>query len=296
MPGKSIRIYLADGTPLGIRHAELVNWTGQAIVAPRHRLSELKDWAEVRRPGVYFLFGKSETFKELAYIGESENVFDRLKSHVSQKDFWQHVAVFTSKDDNLTKSHVKYLESRLVELAIIAKRWDLENENTPQRPLLPRADRDAMDEFIGPLRILLGALSFNILEPVTVSARPSAVSAVGSRSAEDEAVVLTLQVAKYGVKADGASTDEGFVVFSGSIGTTHESTSLSKWSKRHRSELVSEGKLKLDGDQLVVVDDILFNSSSGAAAVLGGASYNGRILWKLADGRTLADLESETLK
>ena len=79
MPGKSIRIYLADGT-LGIRHAKVVNWTGKAIVVPRHRLSELRGWEQSQRPGVYFLFGEDPaTGEELAYIGESENVFDRLR-------------------------------------------------------------------------------------------------------------------------------------------------------------------------------------------------------------------------
>ncbi len=59
--GKTIRIYLADGVPTGIRHAELVNWTGQAIVCPRGRLGELSQWEESRRPGVYILFGEDES-------------------------------------------------------------------------------------------------------------------------------------------------------------------------------------------------------------------------------------------
>ena len=54
--GKSIRIYLADSTVAGIRYAELVNWTGQAVACPRNRLGELVAWPETSKPGVYLLF------------------------------------------------------------------------------------------------------------------------------------------------------------------------------------------------------------------------------------------------
>src|SRR5687767_11665869 len=108
--GQSIRIYLADGTVTGIRHAEIINWTGQAIAAPRVRVPELATWSEAKRPGVYFLFGIAEdSGKPLAYIGEGENVYDRLQNHLGSKDYWNEVLLFSSKDENLTKAHVRYL-------------------------------------------------------------------------------------------------------------------------------------------------------------------------------------------
>ena len=86
--GKSIRIYLADGTVTGIRHAEVVNWTGQAIICPRTRVGELGQWEEVTRPGVYVLFGiDPETGQPLAYVGEAENVYERLQQHLGTKEF-----------------------------------------------------------------------------------------------------------------------------------------------------------------------------------------------------------------
>ena len=113
--GKSIRIYLADGSVAGIRRGEIVNWTGQAIACPRSRFPELKEWSEeAKRPGIYFLFGQNEeSGQDAVYIGEAEIVLDRLYSHISGKEFWTELIAFTSKDDNLTKGHVRYLESRL---------------------------------------------------------------------------------------------------------------------------------------------------------------------------------------
>ncbi len=41
--GTQLKIYLANGSVIGIRHAEIVNWTGQAIVIPRVHIKELND-------------------------------------------------------------------------------------------------------------------------------------------------------------------------------------------------------------------------------------------------------------
>src|SRR5262245_44807612 len=111
--GKSIRIYLKDGTVTGMKFGEVVNQTIQSIFCPRLRISELAGYTESKRPGVYFLLGKDdETNEPKAYIGEAENVYDRLQHHIANKEFWNEVIFFVSKDENLTKAHVKYLESR----------------------------------------------------------------------------------------------------------------------------------------------------------------------------------------
>lgn len=135
--GKTIKIYLANESVSGIRHAEIANWSGQALACPRSRFQELREWLEVQRPGIYFLFGvDDQTAEEAVYIGEAEVVLDRLASHMSGKDFWTEVITFTSKDENLTKAHVRYLESRLIGMARRAGRYSLANATSSQLPLL----------------------------------------------------------------------------------------------------------------------------------------------------------------
>ncbi len=147
--GKSIRVYLADANVTGIRYAELVNWTGQAIACPRNRLRELTKWPEAEKPGVYFLFeSRFGDSKPTAYVGESENVAQRLTTQDRNQEFWNEVILFTSKDENLTKAHIKFLESALVNLSRQADRYQLANGNTPPESNLPRADKDAMKEFV----------------------------------------------------------------------------------------------------------------------------------------------------
>lgn len=276
--GRSIRIYLDSGEVSGIRHAELVNWTGQALLCPRSRIPELAErWkTEVCRPGVYFLLGA-----EQAYIGEAEDVLDRLKRHVAEKDFWHEAIVFTSKDENLTKSHVRYLESRLVTRAKQAARYLLENDNQPAPAGLPRADQDAMEEFLLQVPLLLGVLGHRVLDPVT---KPS--SASSGR--------LTYVFAPKDAKARGTVTDEGFVVFKGSTALPGTTPAMTPGWIAIKNELVASGKLAEKGSLLVFTTDVLFNSPSAAAAVVYGNNANGRLLWKTDDNRTLKDVEEST--
>lgn len=167
MLGRTIRIYLHNGSVTGIKHSEIVNWSRQAISSPRNLVKDLKEWTEAQRPGVYFLFGLDDNSNEAVYIGESENIYERLVQHISdeKKDFWDEVIFFTSKDENLTKAHVKYLESKLTSLAKEVNRYRFLNGNSTQHSKLPQGDRDSMEEFITNIKILLGAMSHKVLEP-----------------------------------------------------------------------------------------------------------------------------------
>ena len=57
MTGKTIRIFLANGEPTGILLAEISNWTGKVLVAPRAQLGDLVKRPELKCPGVYVFAG-----------------------------------------------------------------------------------------------------------------------------------------------------------------------------------------------------------------------------------------------
>ena len=290
--GRTIRIYLADGSPTGIRHAELVNWTGQGIVCPRARIGELAAWDESRKPGVYILFGDDPAgMKPLAYIGEAENVLDRLQSHIRNKDFWDRVILFTSKDANLTKAHVKYLESRFIELASEAGRVRLENSTSPVRPSLPRPDRDAMEEFIESARILLGALGSSILQPLPTN--PDMGTPSAEKAGPLASVKLFFRMPKTGVDAQGAATDEGFVVFAGSRGIAKMRDHATQGARDLRKELLADGTLVVEGASIRFTKDVLLPSPSAAAVLVCGGSQNGRWVWKDKHGKALKTYEEE---
>lgn len=304
--GKQIRIYLADGTSTGIRHAEITNWSGQALACPRPRFSELKDWGEIKRLGVYFLFGTNEESGEDAvYIGESEVVLDRLSTHLTGKDFWNELIAFTSKDDNLTKGHVKYLESRLIQLASSANRYQVTNTVSPQLPALPRADRDAMEEYLISLRALLGVLGHRVLDPYAQpvhtpvfadSNAPVPPQPIESKVPEPQSgtfvpAVFALHIG--GVSSTAERTDEGLVVLAGSEAITNAQRSLSGGYRALRDKLLSAGTLEPANGKLRLTKDQLFSSPSQAAAVLVGYAINGRDAWRLKDGTTYGAYEQK---
>ncbi len=188
--GTQLKIYLANGSVTGIRHAEIVNWTGQAIAVPRVHIKELSEWEETQRPGVYFLFGyNAESGNSLVYVGEAEHIQKRLSQHLAGKEFWNEAICFTNKDENLTKAHVKYLEARLIEIILESKRYDLDNDKQPPTSSLPRGERDAMETFIDNIRTVIGSLGHKLLE--------SKVSQTNAPlPSEPESMVLQLKVKK----------------------------------------------------------------------------------------------------
>jgi hypothetical protein len=275
--GRSIRIYLATGEVTGVRHAELVNWTGQALACPRTRFDELEAWEEVRRPGIYFLVGAEGLTEREVYIGESENVLKRIKQHIGQKEFWQEVVIFTSKDENLTKAHVRYLEHRLVQQAREIGRYKLVNGNEPAETPLPRADKAAMEEFVENLGVLIGALGHRIFVPMARSIGTS----------EDR---FRFQIA--GAEAFGAPTDEGFVIFRGSTAREQCKESMGSGAFALKAELRAQRKLIADGKLLRFEEDVLFTTPSQAGSMIAGTSCNGRVSWRrLRDGLTLKEIE-----
>jgi hypothetical protein len=277
--GRSIRIYLDGGEVSGIRHAELVNWTGQALLCPRNRIAELAArWESVVcRPGVYFLLGAEQLSAREVYIGETEDVLDRLKDHLA-KEFWQEALVFTSKDENLTKSHVKYLESHLVQRAKAAGRYVVQNGNQPAVSGLPRADQDAMEEFLDQVPILLGVLGHRVLDPLTTAPSSSTPRVELYFSVKD-------------AEARGTVTDDGFVIFKGSTALKGMVDSVTPGWSALKNELIANGKLLDCGALLSFADDVLCNSPSAAAALVYGNNANGRTAWKTKDGTTLKQIE-----
>ncbi|RYY86182.1 MAG: GIY-YIG nuclease family protein [Chitinophagaceae bacterium] len=300
--GKSIRIYLKDGTVTGIKFGEVVNQTIQSISCPRLRISELSDLAEAKRPGVYFLFGEDEETGEVkTYIGEAENIRVRLQEHVYKKDFWNEVIFFVSKDENLTKSHVKYLESRLIQIAFQTKRYKTENDKKPQLSSLPLADRDAMEEFLIYIKLLIGVMGHKLLEEVTTlpGARKEELTNTSNQTpifpqTTNPNTQLFLTVG--GVRASALQTDEGIVVLKGSEATRNPTASISPGYKEMRGRLIQNGILAGDAEKLVFQEDTLFNSPSAASCVILGYPTNGTTLWKNGAGKTFKEIENERMQ
>lgn len=278
MRGKTIRQFLIDGQADGRWISELSNWTGKAYKIPRTYVNQCSDRKDLNNTGVYFLFGRDdETDAEQVYIGEAENILSRIKQHLSEKDFWTECIVFISKDNNLNKAHIKYLENHLYILARDSKRYELVNNNIPAEASISEMDRAEMDEFIDNMRLILGVLGHKILEP--------SVTDKGNRQVS----LYTLQD-RAGTKASGKPVSEGFAVLKGSKVAADVAASLSKSVVDKRQALFDKGIIDKN---YTFTQDWAFNSPSLAAAIVVGYSINGRIAWKNKNNVTLKDVETE---
>ena len=162
--GKTIKLFLIDGDANGRISCELSNWSGKAYKIPRTKIKDCTDREDLQNPGVYLLLGKDEQGNELVYIGEAELILTRLNSHLNSKDFWNEVIVFLSKDGNLNKAHIKYLENRLHFIALEVKRYKVENSVIPTKSSLSESDRSEMEVFLENIKVLVSTLGHKIFD------------------------------------------------------------------------------------------------------------------------------------
>lgn len=278
MAAATIKLFLAKGDPKRLRTAELSNWNGKAVAGPRSEFADLLARDEAEKSGIYILTGTDpESGRPAIYIGEAENVRSRIKSHL-EKDFWNQTIYFVSKDENLTKAHVRYLEGRLIELARAAGRAHLTNGQC-SGARLPESDREDMEVFLEKICQLLPVLGVDLLVP-----------ALAPQVAAKAVLVCEIK----GHRAKGYRIPNGFLVLKGSEAVAKERASSEKWPwpRNMRQALKADGTLVVTGDRLVFAKNTEFASPSAAAAVVHGGHANGLTAWKTPDGATLKDLES----
>jgi uncharacterized protein DUF4357 len=270
----TIKLFLVNGRPNGLRTAELSNWSGKAVSAPRTEISDLSKREELCSPGIYFLTGvDAHSGEDAIYIGEAENVSSRLKGHAN-KDFWNSITVFVSKDENLTKAHIRYLEGRFIEIASDIGSSVLMNA-TSSGAKLPESDAAEMDVFLEKCLQLLPVLGISIFN------QPS-------KDPTSKEGVLYCKIK--GLTATGKRTSNGFVVFAGSQAVLQHRASA-KLFKRKREDLISKGILKQENDYLIFTKDIEFGSPSTAGGIVRGGNTNGLTNWKDSTGKQLRDIE-----
>lgn len=282
----SLRIFVADGDPDGLRIVERSNWVGKALMFPRSIFPTIKQRAEFSQTGIYLLLGPREDGDgEQLYVGEGDPVKPRLDSHYATKDFWNRAVFFISTGSPLNKAHVQFLEARLVSLANEAKRLTLENRNQPAESNLSEADRADMEVFLEHLLGILPVLGIYAFEQPKRS----------SISSQTE----TLYVEAKGIQARGYESSQGFIVLSGSQAMLEEQPSAATHARgavELRAELKERGVIKLEGNALLFTQDFSFSSPSTAASVILGRAANGRTEWKDKQGRVLKAIQEAAAK
>ena len=282
----SLRIFVADGDPDGLRIVERTNWNGKALVFPRAAWAQpiVAARAELQQTGVYLRLGPREDGEgDRLYIGEGDPIKPRLTAHDkghAEKSFWTRAICFVTMGQALNKAHAQFLEANLIRLAKQAKRvpLDVENKKNESEPTLSEADRADMQVFLAHMLGMLPVLGVHAFE------QPPKAPAL-------TAPELTCK--GKGLVAQGYESTQGFVVKVGSQAMGEVKPSMTPSTVAMRQDLISSGVLAAQGSALVFTQDFVFTSTSTPASIVLGRNANGRLEWKDSQGRALKLLQTE---
>lgn len=279
--GVTIKLFLAEGGPDGLWTVEKSNWTGIGLMCPRSSYPKARPREELARPGVYVLIGPSEQTAghTRIYVGEADVLSKRLDQHIKTSGFWTRAAVFTSKDQNLNKAHVRYLESRLIGRALDAKRAEVANGTAPAAPSLSESEAAEMDSFLDEMLSIYPVLDVRAFDRIETT--PSSAATLFAKGPD--------------ARAEGEATSEGFVVYAGSTSRATEVPSATSFVTNLRAQLIADGVLAGDGPSLRFTRDYLFSSPSAAASAVLARNANGRTEWRDTQGRTLHEIEAASV-
>lgn len=273
---QTIQLFIPDGEPTSIREAEITNRLVKAILFPRNKMQEVTKRKMIHFTGVYFLFGQSEDGAQpKVYIGEGEDCYRRIVCHNRDKDWWTHCVIVTTKTNEYTKTDGKYLEHYCLQQADKVARFTTDNDNGSQKPSISESrEYDLLDNF-ETIKILLATLGYPLFEEKRESKSIKDIFYCKGRDAS----------------ASGEMTNDGFVVYKGSVFQLKETPGISKWVSDKRTQLINESILKEENNVLLLQSDTIFSSSSGSAACVLGRTANGWTAWKNKEGKTLDEVK-----
>ena len=282
--GKTIKLFLVDGSINGILTAEIINWTGHVLSAPRTKLLDLIQREECARTGIYFLVGQDpEDSLPSVYIGESDDVANRLKQHnrteeAGGKDFWEKVCLVTGKDQNITKTHIKYLESRLIDIAKRSGQCLLKNGTAHLYNRLPESDTADMEYFLEQIQVVLPALGYTFLKEMKYPSEQPKVHSIAPASVDTSNIEADFYLSARDIQAKAKIIDGEFYVLKGSQVRRDVSQPTHNYMKNLRPQLFENNII--DPNTYTFNQDYLFSSPSAAGAVILGRACNGRKEWK----------------
>lgn len=283
---KTITTYLVDGSPTWIKTVELSNWIWKAIIIPRAKLKDAKTRQEVLQPAIYFLFWKDEDWNDLAYIWEAENLINRIWNHDTNKDFWEIVIWFISKDNNLTKADVKYLEAKAIEKAKKTNRYILQNWVEPIPNNLPEYQISTMNEFLDNIDLLISAIWYPIIKEILN------LNIIKNNNENNNLFSLKIRWCD----ALWLFTDDWFLVLKWSKYSIEEVKSFQWKYKEIRKEILTKWIIENNWENYIFKQDYIFSSPSSAASVLAWRLANWWTEWKNKDWKTLDEVERKSLR
>lgn len=296
MAGKTIKLYISGEEQKNLKSAELSNWSGKAFIGSRKNVPIIQKMEELSSPGIYFLISKNLTDTQITlYVGEADEVNSRLRNHLSGKDWWDTFVCFISKDGNLTKAHVRYLEKRFYQIAKEnTTAFDLQNSSEPPGSKLPQSDIDDLEEYLKNMIFVLQNLG--LLDFAKTSDQEDKIKTKTSEIFYLNLTTDRIDENKNQLQGKLIITQDGYRLLKGSfIEKTERQSFHTHCYYPLRKKIEDEKYLeesKYEGVYLLK-EDVDFNSPSAAASVVKNRATNGPKEWKNSSGMTLDEFETK---
>lgn len=305
-----VDLIIHDGDSEGIWEIKKSQSSFKIIGFPKDRFQEIQDnskFLKDEQPGVYILIGSKggDLDEYYYYTGESEKVKTRLSNHQSDMRFWTDtILLISTAGNNITKSHVRYIESKLFSKVSNASRWTRWTKSGRTRKPsdnaggLPDYERNSMDEIINLVPMLVLSLGWDIFRsriepsPELESTEKSKVTKDTHKPTKGKKEINPLKYPEFYFSGLGFSSkmivmsDKEFVVIKESTARINTVPSLRKGILDLRENLISSGVLKKNNGVLVFTRDHTFKSPSTAAETIAGRNERGPTAWKMTDGKT----------
>lgn len=309
---RSIVILLETGEADGPRVAHLPMSTIRAFAFQREDMPRALELFEARwkKAGAYILFGNAvapqgNVEEPTVYIGESEQVSNRVRNHYSQAGnagadnyaYWANTIVLVSDDDSLSKGHVRHIESELFKLAAANGEWEVKSGRDPADGAggLPRHDAVPADRFVAEARLLCGVLGLDVfkLQPVVNQPVPPPADVVVPAAEVAPVPVFILQANQMHAPARmQPAADSTFLVLEDSGLSPTMVASLHPGYRKLRETLAEQGVIAGPAGQLRFTRDHAFRSIAAVTQVVSGTTLNGRVAWATDGGESYGQWEA----
>lgn len=185
----------------------------------------------------------------------------------------------------LTKTQIRYLESRLVQSAIDDKTAQIDNGNLPSLPTLHEADISDMEYFLEQIKLILPVMGFDFLISSTIEQ--------ADKNLKEDTIHETYFIKTNSFKAEMKETDQGYIVSKGSEAKKELSKSCTETYRNMRKKLLETEILIQKGNKLLFSKDTVFNSPCAASNMVLGRNSNGFTEWVNKEGLTFKKVQDK---
>ena len=270
----------------------------------------------VKQAGVYVLLGSNpdKPKKPIAYVGEGTEIIKRLITHDKDEDkYWTEAAVLVSNTKGgFELGDHKNLEAMLLKKIKQLRKWTVDNANEPSdnRGGLSQGAQKDLEHLLEDAIILFDIIGINVFRDLLDVDRrklqkdreknknkiDQTNSNIGKSNTEHVVKPKnSIETDKNNIfKANGRNfkatmtlyTDQSVILHKNSEISQEIASSNKDKLEKYRNELIKQNKLQFSNGRLILIEDIKFDSSSGAASFVSGSNRSGPMFWKIVDKKS----------